>query len=418
MHDLQQTIRLPQAVALYVGAVLGSGILLVPGLAAELAGPASLLAWGLMLFLVLPMGLTMGLLSSRHPHSGGVAHFVSLAFGEKWSIYVGWFFLMSVAVGAPVAALTGAGYLSEALGLGEMARIAIALFILLLALLINGLGMKLGGNIQFLLVIGIIAVLLSVIFSAWPMLNINHFTPFLPHGWFPVGEAATILFWCYIGWEAVSHLSSEFVNPKRDTIVGVLIAAVIVGLLYFLTAFVTVGTQHAGAQALSALVMKSIGPAGSLFIGLTSFLICTATVIAYSGAASRLAFALGAAGHGPRFFTRQSSQQRTPIGGLLFLSACFAVVLSAYGSQWITLAQLLQLPNATFILTYLAGCASGIKLLRDSVPGAMFSWVSFIFTLTIIPFIGWALLYPLLIGLSVGLILLRKKRIKRKNPSL
>ncbi|MBE0344374.1 amino acid permease, partial [Paenibacillus sp. 28ISP30-2] len=45
-HKLQSTIGLPQAIALYIGAVLGSGILIVPGLAAEMAGPASLLAWG------------------------------------------------------------------------------------------------------------------------------------------------------------------------------------------------------------------------------------------------------------------------------------------------------------------------------------------------------------------------------------
>jgi len=47
-HNLKGTIGLPQAIALYIGAVLGSGVLIVPGLAAEIAGPASLLAWGLM----------------------------------------------------------------------------------------------------------------------------------------------------------------------------------------------------------------------------------------------------------------------------------------------------------------------------------------------------------------------------------
>lgn len=322
---------------------------------------------------------------------------------------------MSVAIGAPVAALTGAGYLTAAFGWGEWPRTAIALFILALSLLINGLGMKLGGNIQVLLVIGIIAVLLVVVISAWPMLEPMHFTPFLPHGWFPVGEATTILFWCFIGWEAVSHLSSEFVNPKRDTVVAVSVAAVIVGLLYFLAALVTVGTGHAGAQALSALVQKAIGPAGNAFIGIASFLICTATVIAYIGAASRLAFALGTSGHAPRFFTGRFAHG-APSGGLLFLGACFAAVLTAYGTKWISLSQLLQLPNAAFILTYLAGCASGVKLLQDSKLGTAFCWLSFIFTLAIIPFIGWALLYPLIIASLVSLHFALRKKNRAEPP--
>lgn len=88
----QEILSLPQIVALYVGAVVGSGILLIPGLTAELAGPASILAWLVMSILVLPMAITMGLLSARHPHSGGVSHFVRLAYGDRFGNAVGWFF--------------------------------------------------------------------------------------------------------------------------------------------------------------------------------------------------------------------------------------------------------------------------------------------------------------------------------------
>lgn len=123
---LQRNIGMPQAVALYIGAVLGSGVLIVPGLAAEMAGPASLLAWGFMTLLILPLALSMGLLSAKFPNAGGVSHFVTLAFGPKAGSLVGWFFLMSVPIGAPVAALTGAGYMTAAMGWDEPARITIA----------------------------------------------------------------------------------------------------------------------------------------------------------------------------------------------------------------------------------------------------------------------------------------------------
>lgn len=89
---LKQGIGLPQAIALYIGSVLGSGVLIVPGLAAELAGPASLLAWGFMVLLILPMALSMGLLSAKYPNAGGVSHFVTLAYGKRAGTLVGWFF--------------------------------------------------------------------------------------------------------------------------------------------------------------------------------------------------------------------------------------------------------------------------------------------------------------------------------------
>jgi len=90
-HNLKGTIGLPQVIALYIGAVLGSGVLIVPGLAEEIAGPASLLAWGLMTLLVLPLALTMGLLSAKFPNAGGVSHFVTLAFGPQAGSLVGCF---------------------------------------------------------------------------------------------------------------------------------------------------------------------------------------------------------------------------------------------------------------------------------------------------------------------------------------
>ena len=61
---LRKTLTLPQIVALYVGSVIGSGIPLVPGLAAEMAGPASTVAWAAMSLLVVPMAVTMGLYPS------------------------------------------------------------------------------------------------------------------------------------------------------------------------------------------------------------------------------------------------------------------------------------------------------------------------------------------------------------------
>lgn len=414
-HKLQSTIGLPQAIALYIGAVLGSGILIVPGLAAQMAGPASLLAWGFMTLLILPMALSMGLLSAKFPNAGGVSHFVTLAFSPRAGAYIGWFFLMSVPIGAPVAALTGAGYMTAAMGWGEESRMMLAAVMLAVGLIINWIGMKVAGRVQIAVVIAIVAVLIFAISAALPQMKTIHFMPFVPHGWLPVGQAAAILFWCFIGWEAVSHMSEEFTDPRRAAVRGVTIAAVIVGLLYFLTALATIGTQSylAGGSDASLVwvISRAIGPWGAVIAGVTGIFICTATIIAYVGAASRVAYALSRQGHAFAWMAKLSRRFHTPIGGIAFLAVCFVIIMSLYSSGVVSLTNLIQFPNATFILTYLGGCAAGIKLLRGSRWGVAISSVSFISTAIVFPFVGWAMLYPCLITIALWVTrLIRQQR--------
>ncbi|MBJ8193948.1 amino acid permease, partial [Bacillus cereus] len=77
----------------------------------------------------------------------------------------------------------------------------LAAAMLAVGLIINWIGMKVAGRIQIAVVIAIVAVLIFAIAAALPQMETVHFTPFVPHGWFPVGQAAAILFWCFIGWE-------------------------------------------------------------------------------------------------------------------------------------------------------------------------------------------------------------------------
>lgn len=418
---LRSQIGMPQAIALYIGAVLGSGILIVPGLAAEMAGPASLLAWGLMTLLILPMALSMGFLSAKYPNAGGVSHFVTLAFGERAGSLTGWFFLMSVPIGAPVAALTGAGYMTAAMGWGEPTRIGLAALMLALGLGMNVVGMSLAGKVQIAVVVAIIAVLVCAFGTALPHMERAAFTPFAPHGWLNVGRSAAILFWCFIGWEAVSHLSEEFKDPQRAAIKGITIAAVIVGTLYFLSALATVGTgsylDGAASAALVRMISGPLGRWGGLTAGLTGMFICTATIIAYAGAASRVGYAMARQGSAPAWMGRMSRRFHTPIGALMFLLLCFIAVMSLYGSGLLSLTTLITFPNATFILTYIGGCAAGVRLLKGSRFGSAVSWISLIATVAVFPFTGMAIGYPLVICLVYGLFVLWRSRANRVPAS-
>lgn len=282
--------------------------------------------------------------------------------------------------------------------------------------------MQVAGKVQIAVVIAIVAVLVFSFAAALPRMESAHFTPFAPHGWMSVGQAAAILFWCFIGWEAVSHLSEEFKDPQRAAVRGVTIAAIIVGVLYFLSALATVGTQsylRGGADSsLVWIISQPLGSWGGFIAGLTGLFICTATIIAYTGAASRVAFALSRQGYAPKWMGRLSSRYQTPTGAIGFLLLCFATVLFLYGSGLLSITTLIQFPNATFILTYIGGCAAGIRLLKGNRLGVVISWISFTATAAVFPFTGWAIGYPLVIAALFFLIVYTRGNRKHLRPEL
>src|SRR5262245_25014123 len=81
-----------QGTAMYIGAVLGTGVIALPALAAEVAGPASLVAWLGLIVLSAPLAATFAALGGRYPDAGGVATYGRLAFGDRAAAVVGWWF--------------------------------------------------------------------------------------------------------------------------------------------------------------------------------------------------------------------------------------------------------------------------------------------------------------------------------------
>jgi amino acid efflux transporter len=143
------------------------------------------------------------------------------------------------------------------------------------------------------------------------------------------------------------------------------------------------------------------GPIGGVLAGIVALFTCMAAAIAYTGAASRVGLALARQGNAPRLFGRMNEKRNTPSGTLLFLLGGFAVVLTLFSTGSISLKMLIQLPNATFICTYLGGCLAGVKLLNGSKWGRSCAWISLVLTVAVYPFLGWMGLYPVLIGVLV-----------------
>src|SRR5580692_5011574 len=144
--------------ALYIGALLGPGLLLLPGLAAAEAGPASVLAWAGLLVLSGLFAVVFGALGRGFPSAGGVIGYVRAGLGARASAVAGWSFLAGVVVGAPVFCLIGAGYVTGLTGGGTLARALIGTLLLAAVLALAAGGLRTSATAQLLLVALLIVV--------------------------------------------------------------------------------------------------------------------------------------------------------------------------------------------------------------------------------------------------------------------
>jgi amino acid efflux transporter len=179
--------------ALYVGALIGPGVLLVPSLAAQAAGPASTLAWALLLVFSAPVAITFGWLGVRHPVSGGVSAYVQEGFGDTAAAITGNTFMTAVLFGAPAVALIGGYYVADLTGSGTSVAVGVGIAMIVAVNAANAFGLRISSGVQLGLaavLVGVIAVAVAV---ALPSRATHNWTPFAPHGWWAVGTAANIL---------------------------------------------------------------------------------------------------------------------------------------------------------------------------------------------------------------------------------
>ena len=181
------------ATALYVGAVLGPGVLILPALAAEAAGPASVLAWVGLLALSAPLAIAFAALGVRYPEAGGTAAYAREAFGRARPAVTGWWFLAGVVIGAPAVALIGGFYVAELIGAGREGAVAAAAGMMATVMATNAVGLRTSAKLQLALAGLLAALLLVAVVSALPESRQENWAPFAPHGWAAIGTAASLL---------------------------------------------------------------------------------------------------------------------------------------------------------------------------------------------------------------------------------
>lgn len=414
----KRSISWTQGTAMTVGAVLGSGIFILPVTAAVMAGPASLISWILMGLLTIPLAVTLGALGTRYPDAGGIAAFAGRAFGKNAENITGWLFLGTVPIGAPIVALIGANYIGMLFNLSHGYIVLLAALMLAMALLFNYRGIELSGRIQVTVISLIVIVLMAVVIAAFPQVETKAFTPFVPHGWIPVGEAMTRLFWAFVGWEMIVHLSEEFKNPEKDLSLSLGLSIGIINLLYLSIAFVTIGAGSymtpSGTVALSGMIEKGWGSWAGIITAVLAFIVCYGTVHTYVAGFSRLIYAQSRSGYFPLLFSKLHERYQVPHYALLALMPVFVIVLTVKYLWNFDIGVLIQWPGAVFIALYLIAMASAVKLLPKYSIGWHFAVLALVVCLIVYGFTRWVGLYPVVLG-TVGWLVYRHIREKNFN---
>ena len=430
---LRKAIKLRNAVALYASSVLGSGILVLPGLAAQIAGPGSILAWVLLSMASYPFAFTFATLSARRPESGGVYSFAKEAFGLRVATVTGWLFALWVITGAPAVALIAASYLGYAFPLDRLETFVMASGIILAAFIVNYRGIVISNKVQLVTIGSIIALLLAAIVFSTFFVKLQNFSPFLPSGLLPVGTAAALIFWSYLGYENVSNVAEEFENPKRDFHRSIILSVVLISILYVSVAFVTIGTdayRAGGSVAPFAVILSNVvGRYGAAGTALLAVFIIFGTVNAYTTGMSRVFYAVSRDGGFPRALDHLNEKTKVPDRALISLFGCTIPVIVIYYFFRVNLETALLIPSGAAILIYVIGSAAGVKMLGATQEETEMSrirkrmllpLVSLGISLIVLPFVGW----PLAVSLAVSIAALIYTRIHfsgqklRKNTSV
>ncbi|WP_205470912.1 APC family permease [Nocardioides sp. SYSU D00038] len=393
-------LSVPQGVALMVGAVLGTGVLALPALAASVAGPASILAWGLLVALSVPLATTFGALGARYPDGGGVSTYARHAFGPRAATVVGWCFFVAVPIGAPAAAGFGAAYVADAVGGGRAVELGTVAAIMAVVAGMNSAGIRVSAGVQ-LGIAGALVVLLGVAtLAALPHVDAGHLTPFAPHGWAAVGSAAALLVWAFAGWEVVCSLSGEFADPRRAIPRATALAVGGIGVLYLGLAFATVGAlgDDAGPAPLSDLLVLGFGEAARPVTALVALLLSVGAMNAYFAGCSRLGAALARDGSLPAWLAHGSAAGEVPRRSLGVTVAGGAATLLAMAVTGADLTSTLLVVTGVFTLVYVVGTAAAVRLLPRGTAVHACAVVSLAATLGLLAVTGLPVLGSLAIG--------------------
>ncbi len=398
-------IKLRNAVALYASSVLGSGILVLPGLTAVIAGPASILAWIFLSVASFPFAITFASLSTHRTNSVGIYSFTKEALGPHSATVSGWLFFLWVITGAPAVGLVAASYLGYVIHISRPEMFVAAIAIILCAFVVNYSGIVMSNRVQLAVIGSIIALLLVTILVSGFHVRLENFVPFFPGGIIPVGMSAALIFWSFLGYENVSNVAGEFQDPVRDFRKSVYISVILIGALYIAISFVTIGTlaykRNGGTAPFAAILSDILGSYAGVATGIIAVFIIFGLVNAYTTGMSRVFYTAALDGVFPHVIAHLNGKNRAPDRALILMSGCMIPVFLIYFFFNINLETAFLISGGAAIFTYIIGFVSALKLVSadSKIVSIWMPTISLAVSLVLLLFVG----VPLLVSIVVAL---------------
>ncbi len=392
-HRLKATLSWPHLVALGVGGIVGTGIYTLVGVGAGLAGPGVILSFAIAGGVCACAALAYAEMSTMMPAAGGAYTYSYVVLGEllAWivgcalimeytvvcsAVSVGWSahaaeFLRSTGVGAPQALLSG----PLAGGLVNLPAVLICLLVAGLLIL----GTRESATVNVVLVIIKVAALVLFVAVAAPAFNASHFEPFAPFGISRVTPegvkigiipAASLIFFAFYGFDAISTAAEETRRPGRDLTIGILGSMVLCTLIYMAVAAAAIGATpvpaFAASEAPLVFVLNSLNhPLVAKLVAGAAVLALPTVIMVFMYGQSRIFFVMARDGLLPMSLARVSARTGTPV-----LMTAVTGVFAAAIAGFLPLKDIAELANAGTLVAFIAVavCMMVLRLRSPDLP--------------------------------------------------
>lgn len=344
------------------GAMISSGLFVLPGLAHALAGPAVVVSYLIAGLLAMTGMLSQAELASAMPKTGGTYFYVMRSMGPAVGTVDGlvtWFSLSLKTAFALVGMAAFAHIVLPGVDVRAMAVVLAVVFVV-----VNLIGIKEAGRLQVALVVGLLAILAFYVARGLPAVRVAHFAPFAPQGGRAILSTAGFVFISYGGLLKVAAVAEEVKDPSRTIPRAMILSLIVVSVLYTLVVFVTSGVVPSEQLNHSLTPISDgagviMGRPGTVLLSVAAVLAFVSTANAGIMASARYPLALARDGLIPARIGGLHSRFRTPHIALYVTGGFIVSVL------FLDLAVLVKFASSVLVLTFFFSCLSVI-IMRES----------------------------------------------------
>ncbi len=351
---LKRELGLLDIFSIASGAMISSGLFILPALAYAKTGPAVVFSYILAGILVLPAMLAKAELATAMPKAGGVYFFIERSMGAPAGTFGGlasWFSLSFKSAFALVGIGIFATLISPNITEAQIKLIAVGCC--LFFMFVNIVGVKHTGRFQIALVLSLIGILVLYVLRGFLLIQPQRYAPLMPFGMGSVFATAGLVFVSFGGLTKICCVAEEVKNPGRNIPLGMFLAFSIVMILYATVVFTTVGLldfpELSGSLTPISLGASTfMGNGGSVVLAIAAFLAFISTANAGILTASRDPMAMSRDYLLPRFFRKINGRYKTPHVSIIFTTAFMIIVI-----LFLSLEDLVKTASTLKILLFL-----------------------------------------------------------------